>query len=238
LQAAVFLDVDGTLLEIAPRPELVQVPRALPALIAQLAKERQGALALISGRPLVELDRLFRPWHGAAAGLHGIQRRRTDGTLDNILDRAAQMSLDRLRPRLAALAADGTGLLLEDKQGSLALHYRSAPQREAEISAYAKALERAAGSTLRLIFGKMVVEFQTRNADKGLAIAAFLSEPPFLGRRPVFLGDDTTDEDGFAEVGRRGGTAIRVGTPGRTVAKYSLPSVKAVHAWLARTNLP
>src|SRR5438876_4644526 len=117
LHAAVFLDVDGTLLEIAPRPELVRVPGGLPALIARLAEQRQGALALISGRPLAQLDRLFRPWHGAAAGLHGIERRRADGTLDCILDSASAAALDRIRPQLSALADDGNRLVLEDKGG-------------------------------------------------------------------------------------------------------------------------
>ena len=238
LQAAVFLDVDGTLLEIAPRPELVRVPLGLPGLITRLAEERQGALALISGRPLVQLDELFQPWHGAAAGLHGIERRRTDGSLDCILDSASEAALGLIRPKLAALAADGSGLVLEDKGGTLALHYRAVPDRETEIHAYAETLRAAAATALRLIGGKMVIEFQPRNVNKGLAIAAFMAEPPFLGRRPVFIGDDTTDEDGFAEIRRRGGMAIRVGKPRKTEANYGLPSVAAVLDWLERTGLP
>ena len=238
LQSALFLDVDGTLLEIAPRPELVHVPRGLPALIARLSQQRQGALALISGRPLVQLDRLFRPWRGAAAGLHGTERRRADGSLDRIRDADGEAALDLIRPKLAALAGSKGGLIIEDKGATLALHYRAAPDREAEIRAYAEALQREAGADLRLIAGKMVVEFQSRNANKGAAIAAFLAEAPFAGRQPVFVGDDTTDEDGFAEVRRRGGFAIRVGAPRETAANYRLPSVEAVLAWLARTGLP
>jgi trehalose 6-phosphate phosphatase len=237
-QSAVFLDADGTLVEIAPRPELVSVPRRLPSLLARLAAERAGALALISGRPLAQLDQLFHPWHGAAAGLHGIERRRADGVLDCILDGAGAAALDRIRPKLAALASEGSGLLLEDKGGTIALHYRAVPNREAEIRAHAETLRGAAGAELRLIAGKMVVEFQPRNANKGLAIAAFMAESPFLGRRPVFVGDDTTDEDGFAEIRRRGGMAIRVGKPRKTGANYGLPSVAAVLDWLERTGLP
>jgi trehalose 6-phosphate phosphatase len=143
-----------------------------------------------------------------------------------------------LRPRLAALAADGTGLLLEDKGGTLALHYRAAPQREPEIRAVVEVLHREMAGVLRLIRGKMVVEFQPRSADKGRAIAAFLAEPPFVGRRPVFVGDDTTDEDGFSEIRRRGGIAIRVGIfDGVTAANYRLPTVEAVLAWLASSGL-
>jgi trehalose 6-phosphate phosphatase len=236
-RSALFLDVDGTLLEIAPRPELVQVPDGLPSLMIRLSAQREGALALISGRPLAQLDRLFEPWQGAAAGLHGLERRRADGILDCVLDGDSSAALDRLRPRFAALAADGTGLILEDKGGTLALHYRAAPQREPEIRAAVEVLHREMASVLRLITGKMVVEFQPRSADKGRAIAAFLAEPPFLGRPPVFVGDDTTDEDGFAEIRRRGGIAVRVGPfVNATDANYRLRSVKAVLAWLASSG--
>src|SRR5215469_13152272 len=238
LRSALFLDVDGTLLEIALRPELVHVPRELPALIARLSEQRQGALALISGRPLAELDRLFQPWRGAAAGVHGVERRRADGTLDRIRDRGSEAALNRIRVKLAALAGGESSLIVEDKGATLALHYRAVPDREPEIRAYAEVLQREAGTALRLIKGKMVVEFQPGNANKGLAIAAFLTERPFVGRRPVFVGDDATDEDGFAEVHNRGGFSIRVGSRYETAADYRLPSVKAVLAWLARTRLP
>ena len=235
--SALFLDVDGTLLEIAPRPELVQVPDGLPSLIMRLSAAREGALALVSGRPLAQLDRLFQPWQGAAAGLHGLERRRADGILDCANDGESAAALDRLRPELAALAADAPGLSLEDKGGTLALHYRAAPQREPEIRAAVEVLHCEIASVLRLITGKMVVEFQPRSADKGRAIAAFLAEPPFLDRRPVFVGDDTTDEDGFAEICRRGGVAVRVGPfNGATAANYRLPTVEAVLAWLASSG--
>jgi trehalose 6-phosphate phosphatase len=236
-QSALFLDVDGTLLEIAAQPELVRVPHSLPALIACRARKRDGALALISGRPLAQLDQLFHPWHGAAAGLHGIERRRADGSPDQILDPAGKAALDRIRPKLAAVAGDASGLVLEDKGGTIALHYRAVPEREAEIRAYAETLLTETKPALRLIAGKMVVEFQPSSVNKGLAIAAFLAEPPFFGRRPVFVGDDTTDEDGFAEVRRRGGIAVRVGSPSSTAANYCLPTVGAVLDWLARTSL-
>jgi trehalose 6-phosphate phosphatase len=237
-QSAVFLDVDGTLLEIASRPELVHVPIGLPALIARRADEREGALALISGRALAQLDRLFHPWHGAAAGLHGLERRRADGTLDRLLDSASETALNHIRPKLAALAREGSGLLFEDKGATIALHYRAVPEREAEIRAYGEALLSGSETTLRLIAGKMVVEFQPAIMDKGLAIAAFLAEPPFLGRRPIFVGDDTTDEDGFAEIRRRDGIAVRVGSPAATAANYRVPTVGTVLDWLTRTNLP
>jgi trehalose 6-phosphate phosphatase len=230
--AALFLDVDGTLLEIAPRPDLVRVPRRLPALLAALAAAQGGALALVSGRALRELDRLFPAWRGAAAGLHGIERRRADGSLVRSDDAAAAAALEALRAPLAALVRSRRGLFLEDKGGTIALHYRDLPQAEAEIRAVAEALCRSADPALRLIAGKMVVEFQPRRASKAAAIAAFMAEPPFRGRRPVFLGDDTTDEDGFAEVNRRGGISVHVGPAAATAARYGLASVAAALDWL------
>ncbi len=240
--AALFIDVDGTLLEIAPRPELVQVPLGLPALLGRLAAERGGALAVVSGRRLADLDRLLHPWHGAAAGLHGAECRRADGSVmappHRPADLAAAQALDRLRPRLREAAAHAPGVWLEDKGETLALHYRAAPERADEIRDLGGRLLQEAGDALRLIAGKMVVELQPRHHGKGAAIAAFLAEPPFRGRRPVFLGDDTTDEDGFLEVNRRDGLSIRVGPrAGATAARYALPSVAAARAWLAGERL-
>jgi len=235
-EAALFLDVDGTLLELAPRPELVRVPAELPALLARLSRQRAGALALISGRPLAQLDRLFRPWRGAASGLHGGEWRHADGTVERAgageADRAAAAALDAIRPALGELQRDDGRLLLEDKGGTVALHYRAAPEREAEIRAAAEQLRRRAGQSLRVIAGKMVVEFQPAHRDKGAAVSAFLQEAPFQGRLPVFLGDDVTDEDAFAEVNRRGGHSVRIGEPAETAARYRLPSVSAALDWL------
>ncbi|MGH7111513.1 MAG: trehalose-phosphatase [Stellaceae bacterium] len=230
-QAALFLDVDGTLLEIVPRPDLVRVPRRLPTLLTALAARRGGALALVSGRPLGQLDRLFPVWQGAAAGLHGLERRDAKGNLVRTADPAALAALDRLRAPLAEFARARPGLFLEDKGETIALHYRDRPQDEAEIRVLAESLAHAE-SALRLIAGKMVVEFQPRAANKGAAIAAFMAEPPFRGRRPVFLGDDVTDEDGFAEVNRQGGVSVRVGAPAMTAARYRLGSVPAALQWL------
>jgi trehalose 6-phosphate phosphatase len=236
-QSALFIDVDGTLLEIARRPESVQVPPPLLDLLGQLAGERDGALALISGRSIADLDRLFQPWRGAAAGLHGAERRRPDGShvveSDSAADSAAAAALDRLRPELAALTARFAGVWLEDKGRTLALHYRAVPDAGPALRASAEQLL-GGGSSLRLIAGKMVVELQPQHHGKGRAIAGFMKEAPFRGRMPVYLGDDTTDEDGFAEVNRRGGLSIRVGLPDpATVAVFALSSVAAARDWLA-----
>ena len=234
---ALFIDVDGTLLEIAPRPELVEVAPSLPDLLRRLGDEREGALALISGRPIAELDRLFRPWRGAAAGLHGIERRRPDGSYakgGGDADRTAAAALDRLRPEITAVARHWPGVFVEDKGRTLALHYRALPDAEAAIRGAAARLVEQDSDSLRLIAGNMVVEFQPRHHDKGRVIAAFMAEPPFQGRRPVYLGDDTTDEDGFAEVNRRSGVSIRIGCQsGSTAAVFGLSSVRGAREWLA-----
>jgi trehalose 6-phosphate phosphatase len=235
--AALFIDLDGTLIDIAPRPELVRVPPGLPPLLERLAEHRGGALALVSGRPLADLDRLLAPWRGAAAGLHGAERRRADGSLapagEGPTDRAATAALARLRPDLALLGGGSPGVWLEDKGRTLALHYRAAPEKGPELRAALEALLRSAGDGLRLIAGKMVLELQPAHLGKHGAIAAFLAEPPFRGRLPVFLGDDTTDEDGFVEINRRGGLSIRIGPPlAATAAHYRLADVAAARRWL------
>lgn len=237
-RSALFIDVDGTLLEIAPTPELVHVPPGVPALLARLAEQRGGALALVSGRKIDEIDRLFRPWRGPAAGVHGAECRGIDGRVaasgDGPADQAAAAALDRLRPALRQLARRLPGVALEDKGKTVAVHYRQAPEKADEIRSEIEPLLRDEADRLRLIAGKMVFELQPRHHGKDGAIAAFMAEPPFQGRIPVFLGDDTTDEDGFAEVNRRGGVSIRAGAPSAaTAAAYSLPSVSAVLDWLA-----
>src|SRR5215203_3528894 len=157
-EAALFLDMDGTLLEIAPRPELVRVPQPLPVLLHRLAQQRSGALAVVSGRRIADIDRLLRPWQGAAAGMHGAERRRADGTLlasgDSPADREAAAALDRLRPALRQFARGAPGVLLEDKGRTVALHYREAPQRGAKIRGLAERLVGGEAGRLRLIAGK------------------------------------------------------------------------------------
>lgn len=232
---ALFLDVDGTLVAIAETPEAVRAEPGLLSLLERLAAANDGALALISGRNLAGIDAVFRPLRLPAAGLHGWERRRGDGTLAPGGEPTA--ILGPLRPVLTAFAAARPGLLLEDKGGSLALHYRLAPHYAAAVCHRAREIA-AAEPQLRLIEGRKVVEFVPCGSDKGAAIADFLAEPPFAGRIPVYAGDDTTDEDGFVAVNRLGGLSIKVANPetrGRhgSQARYRLPSVAALHAWLA-----
>jgi len=232
--SALFVDVDGTLLEIAPDPKAVQVPPHLPELLRALEARHGGAFALVSGRAIAALDRLFAPWQAAAAGLHGGERRRSDGSRADIDPGIASAALERIRPAAAEFAADLSGVRIEDKGGTLALHYRSTPERAAAVERFAQEAVAAGRGALRQLAGKMVIELVPRGFGKGRAIAAFLAEPPFCGRRPVFLGDDVTDEEGFAEIERRGGVAIRVGPPTTaTAAAFALPDVDAALAWLS-----
>ena len=230
---AIFLDIDGTLVAIAETPQAVQVEADLLALLERLRQRCGGALALVSGRALADIDRLLDPLRLAAAGLHGRERRRADGTLVESGGPAAIIA--PLRPLLAAYAEARPGLLLEDKRGSLALHYRLAPTYSASVCRLARRIA-AEEPLLRVIFGRKVVEFQPRGSDKGAAIAAFLAEPPFAGRRPVYAGDDATDEDGFAMVNRLGGFSIKVLNGARpaptSAAQFRLRSVGALRRWL------
>jgi trehalose 6-phosphate phosphatase len=226
---AIFLDIDGTVLEHAERPDAVRADPALGRLLAGLAEVTGGALALISGRPVAELDALFAPLRLPVAGQHGIERRDARGTVHR-----HAFSLEPLRRaalELAEFAAHRPGLLLEDKVLSLALHYRLAPEHaESAREAVNRALV-ALGPGFEMQSGKLVFEIKPGGRDKGTAIEEFMTEAPFAGRLPVFIGDDATDEYGFAIVNRRGGHSIKVG-PGATIARWSLSSAAAVRRWL------
>ena len=227
---ALFLDFDGTLVEIASAPDRVQVEAQLPELLGALARRLGGAVAVVSGRPIEELARLLHPFAGGLAGLHGLERRAPDGRLTRP---AAAASLVRARTLLADFAAVRPGVLLEDKGAGLALHFRGAPSTATACREAARRAAALVGEGMALIEGKMVVELRPREADKGRTIATFLAEPPFRGRQPVFVGDDRTDEDGFTMVNRLGGISVCVGARADTVASYRIPSVVDVLDWLA-----
>jgi trehalose 6-phosphate phosphatase len=226
---ALFLDVDGTLLPIASHPDAVQVPVNLLELLNRLSGRLQGALALISGRSIADLDKLFAPLALSCAGVHGLERRGADAVIHR---EDAVHLLEPLRSPLADFARRNDGLLVEDKQQSLALHYRNAPSHAAEAEAFLRKLIDTGSPSLELHRGKMVFEVRPGGAHKGTAIAAFMNEAPFAGRKPVFIGDDVTDEDGFETVNRLGGLSIRVGRDENTSATCSLADEAAVFAWL------
>lgn len=225
---ALFLDFDGTLVEIAPDPGSVRVPPALPGVLARIADRLSGAVAIVSGRPLGEIDRFLDPFASAASGLHGLERRLAAG--EPVVSVPRPEPLDRLVAAFAASGFGGDGVLVEDKGATVAFHFRAAPERGAAISAFVRERAREL-SGLAVVEGKMVIEVKPRGADKGLAIRAHLATAAFRGRIPVFLGDDVTDEDGFAAVLELGGVAVKVGD-GPTVATHRLADVAAVHSWL------
>ncbi|GAB4390980.1 MAG: hypothetical protein Tsb0032_00150 [Kiloniellaceae bacterium] len=226
---ALFLDVDGTLLPIAAHPDAVRVSPALLSRLEALRRRLGGALALVSGRAIADLDRLFTPLRLPCAGVHGLERRTTGGT---VVEAASAELLGALREPLADFVRCREGLLLEDKRQSLALHFRNAPEHESEVKALVSRLAGNIGPQLELTHGKMVVEVKPAGVHKGTAVEAFMAEAPFAGRVPIFIGDDVTDEDGFRSVNEMAGLSIRVGESETTAAEWSLPDEDAVSAWL------
>jgi trehalose 6-phosphate phosphatase len=220
--SALFLDFDGTLVDIAAQPEAITVPAGLVQTLAELSGYLGGALALISGRPIAQIDAFLHPLRLPAAGVHGAERRSFNGDLTLVHTHP----LEHVEQVASALADRHPGLRLEVKRGSLALHYRQAPELEQLcVEAMQEAVARSPG--LALLRGKMVVEAKPGGATKGHAIEAFMHEPPFSGRLPVFVGDDVTDEVGFATVQRLHGLGVKVGE-GPTVAWQRLESAAAL----------
>ncbi len=225
---ALFLDFDGTLVEIAAHPESVVVPPGLVDTLARIRQRLDGAVAVVSGRPIAQIDSFLDPLVLSVAGVHGAERRCADGRLA----RLPVQPMQAVEEAAASLVRAHPALRLEIKRGSLAVHYRQEPQLEALcVATMEAAIARSPGLTL--LRGKMVVEAKPAAASKGRAIEAFLAEAPFAGRRPVFIGDDVTDEAGFAVVQSLGGLAVKVG-PGPTSASERLDSPAAMREALER----
>lgn len=228
---ALFLDFDGTLVDIAPRPDEVVVTPALRGALIALQARLGGRLAVVSGRPIAELDMLLAPLVLPAAGVHGMERRGFDG----VLRRLTPPDFTIVRAQALELAAHHPGLWVEEKHGALALHYRQAPELQAMCSAVMGAAVLASPG-LVLMEGKMIVEVKSAAVGKGTAIRDFLTLRPFLGYRPVFAGDDTTDEAGFDHVQQVGGIGIKVG-PGPSLAHHRIASAALFRAALAHAAL-
>ena len=227
---ALFLDVDGTLLEIAPTPQAVTVDARLVALIRELDRASGGAVALISGRTIADLDALFRPLRLPVAGVHGLERRSALGRLTRPEIQPAKIA--RLRHDLRNFADSLGRGLFEDKEYAFALHFRQAPHLEPQIRAGLTQIIDAATPAFELLEGDCVIEIKASETNKGGAIDAFMRETPFAGRTPIFIGNDTTDIDGFAVVQRLKGIAIGVGE--RVSTDWHLDDPAAVREWLER----
>jgi trehalose 6-phosphate phosphatase len=229
--SAVLLDVDGTLLDIAPTPGEVYVPPQLKRALKRLSEQTAGATAFVSGRPLAQLDRLFAPLRLAAVAGHGAELRVDGKQHPSRYD--APIGSD-LRGQFAAFAKTLDGIILEDKGYSLALHYRLAPQHAATVrDAVAAACAPYPSSTIEVLPGKEVIEVKASAFNKGTGIRELMKHPPFRGRRPVFIGDDITDEAAFAVMPEFDGFGYSVGHELSGLAG-SFPKPHDVRQWLYR----
>ncbi|HYW50439.1 MAG TPA: trehalose-phosphatase [Gemmatimonadaceae bacterium] len=228
---AYFFDLDGTLVELVEVPSGVHADDELRSLVGELAKVSDGAVAVITGRAIADIDRIFSGTMLPVAGQHGVERRSVGGELFRHVFPVAELQVARDALRL--VVARHPALLLEDKGLSLALHYRQAPRLASYAHRVMRQLREELGDAFCLQRGKRVVELKPAGRDKGLAIREFMAEPPFIGRMPVFVGDDVTDEHGFDVVNALGGLSIKVGR-GATRARHQLADVCAVRRWLAQ----
>jgi trehalose 6-phosphate phosphatase len=230
-RSALFLDYDGTLVGIAPTPAEARADDALLELLARLQERLGGALAIVSGRGVDDLDRMLAPLRLTVAGLHGLEVRPRDAGPP--AEMAGDAMLTPARAALAGFAARFPGTLVEDKRLSLALHYRLAPEAAHAAELLAERLAAESAGALRLQRGKMVVELLPAGRDKGRAIGDLLLLADFSGRLPVFVGDDVTDEAGFRLVNDLGGVTVRVGTAeAATNARHRLADIAALRRWL------
>lgn len=224
---ALFLDMDGVLAPLAATPDAV-VPHPERTAALRAATERlHGRVAIISGRTIAEIDRIAEASAASASGVHGLERRRADGSVHRA---EAAPAVREVVVAFEAFARTRPGIIVEDKAVSAGLHYRGAPTEAGAAMALARELAERTGLTMQA--GNLVVELKTPGASKGTALTAFMQEPPFAGAVPVMLGDDLTDEDGFRAAGALGGFGVLVGPPRETAARYGLADVAAVLAWL------
>jgi trehalose 6-phosphate phosphatase len=228
LKWCLFLDVDGTLIELTDSPRDTFANQELKILLSQTAERLGGALALVSGRGIAYLDALFAPLQLPAAGLHGVERRKASGAIHGASFVDGQLS--QARAAVHALAQAHPGTLVEDKGRTLAVHYRMAPQHEAAVRQALADIARPLGSNYHIQDGNMVLEIKPRGFSKAAAIKAFMAEPPFSGRKPVFVGDDLTDQEGLRMIEDQGGISVAVGD--RVQAQFRLENPAAVRSWL------
>ena len=229
---AILLDVDGTILDIAPTPRAVQVPESLRRTLAVVCEAVDGALALVSGRPLSDLDAIFAPLRLPAIGGHGAEIRPVAG--GGTIERRAAGLDPRFKRTLQDIAAHHPGVMVEDKGYSIALHYRLVPKEgPALVDEVGQACKAWADRSIEPLAGKAVIEIKAAGFNKGTAVRELMNHPPFAGRTPIFIGDDKTDEDAFAVMPEFNGHAISVGqrVPG---IEDQFESPAEVRSWLER----
>lgn len=228
--AAIFLDIDGTLLDIAPTPLEVMVSDELRATLASLFATFGGAVAFVSGRPVAEMDRLFHPLRLPAVGGHGAEIRFTPKS-ETRRSKIATLD-DDLRAAFARIGRIGDGVIVEDKGYSIAIHYRLAPQLGGEImKAVTAVCKNERCDSLEVLPGKLVIEIKPGGYDKGTGLREMMSVPPFTGRTPIFIGDDITDNAAFAVLPDFSGSGFSVGgvVPGTS---FNFDGPQDVRRWL------
>lgn len=225
--SALFLDLDGTLAPIAARPQDVGPDPRRTGLLQRLVDAMEGRIAVVSGRSLEDIDRILEGCVPAVAAVHGLVRRAPDGIVEST---PADPAIPEVAAAFARLSAGEPGLLVENKGRSVALHYRLAPGRAEDALALARRLSHETGLTVQP--GDMVVELRTPGPTKGDSLRVFMAAPPFAGSLPIFVGDDMTDEDGFAAAWSLGGFGVLVGPARRSHARWRLDDVGEALAWL------
>jgi trehalose 6-phosphate phosphatase len=203
---ALLLDVDGTLIDIAPSPDAVVVPEVLRATLARLAQRTGGALALVSGRTIHDLDRLFAPLKLPVVGGHGVEMRLPGRSIVH----AGTQLPDDLHDALEKAGEFDPGIICEDKGYSIALHYRKAPEQQERLRRYIETVVDRLPGEFEVLPGKAVFEVKRADVSKGEAVRALMTQPPFKGRTPVFIGDDDTDKSVFALLPALGGLGFSV----------------------------
>jgi trehalose 6-phosphate phosphatase len=227
---ALYLDIDGTLVDLAPTPERVVVPPETLPLLQRLVSKLDGAVAFVSGRTIASIDALFQPLQLPAIGVHGGEIRPKGERV--IVDESLVAELARALPLLREAIESLPGVWLEDKRCAVALHYRTVPERGREVLKVAELVVAGLGPAFATLVGKCVVEIRPRHLTKGAGMRRLMEQPPFRGRSPIFAGDDVTDEDAFELVNQLGGISVRVGAPAPTVATCTLADPDQLRRWL------
>jgi trehalose 6-phosphate phosphatase len=227
---ALYLDIDGTILDLASSPDAVEVPVWMVPLLQRLSAKLDGAVAFVSGRTIAAIDHLFRPLTFPAVGVHGGEVRTADGEI--VIDRQLTAELQAAEPLLQQAIAKIHGVQLENKRSVIALHYRSVPERGREVLKVAELVASGLGGQFSVLMGKCVVEIRPRHLTKGSAIRQLMERAPFRDRIPIFAGDDTTDEDAFEVVNGLGGISLRIGDEIPTAAKFRLATPDQLRGWL------
>jgi trehalose 6-phosphate phosphatase len=227
---ALYLDIDGTILDLAPSPDAVDVPVWMVPLLQRLSRKLDGAVAFVSGRTILAIDQLFRPLTLPAVGVHGGEIRTPDGAI--VVDEQLTAELQSAEPLLREAIARIRGVQLENKRSVIALHYRTVPERGREVLKVAELVVGSLGSQFSVLMGKCVVEIRPRHLTKGSAMRRLMEQAPFRGRTPIFAGDDSTDEDAFEVVNGLGGISVRVGEEAPTAARFRLANPDELRGWL------